>query len=195
MPELPEVETTLRGIEPHILNLPIKRISIRESKLRWKVPEKELKKNLLGNNFLSIKRRAKYLILNSKKGSLLIHLGMSGSLRILFEEVKPQKHDHIDIVFKNNCLLRFTDPRKFGSFLWSKDPEVHPLLKDLGPEPLGNSFSGEYLFQVSRKRKVPLKNFIMNAKVLAGVGNIYASEALFLAGIRLIPAKNKASEA
>ena len=184
MPELPEVETTLRGIEPHILNLPIERISIRESKLRWKVPKKDLEKNLLGNYFSSIKRRAKYLILNSEKGSLLIHLGMSGSLRILFEEVKPQKHDHIDIVFKNNCLLRFTDPRKFGSFLWSKDPEVHPLLKDLGPEPLGNSFSGEYLFQVSRKRKVPLKNFIMNAKVLAGVGNIYASEALFLAGIR-----------
>ena len=91
---------------------------------------------------------------------------MSGSLRILFEEVKPPKHDHIDIVFKNNCLLRFTDPRKFGSFLWAKDPEVHPLLKDLGPEPLGNSFSGEYLFQVSRKRKVPLKSFIMNAKAL-----------------------------
>ena len=184
MPELPEVETTLRGIEPHVLNLPIERISIRESKLRWKVPKKDLEKNLLGNYFSSIKRRAKYLILNSKKGSLLIHLGMSGSLRILFEEVKPQKHDHIDIVFKNNCLLRFTDPRKFGSFLWSKDPEVHPLLKDLGPEPLGNSFSGEYLFQVSRKRKVTLKNFIMNAKVLSGVGNIYASEALFLAGIR-----------
>ena len=184
MPELPEVETTLRGIEPHVLNLPIERISIRESKLRWKVPKKDLEENLLGNYFSSIKRRAKYLILNSKKGSQLIHLGMSGSLRILFEEVKPQKHDHIDIVFKNNCLLRFTDPRKFGSFLWSKDPEVHPLLKDLGPEPLGNSFSGEYLFQVSRKRKVPLKNFIMNAKVLAGVGNIYASEALFLAGIR-----------
>ena len=184
MPELPEVETTLRGIEPHILNLPIERISIRESKLRWKVPKKDLKENLLNNYFSSIKRRAKYLVLNSKKGSLLIHLGMSGSLRILFEEVKPQKHDHIDIVFKNNCLLRFTDPRKFGSFLWAKDPEVHPLLKDLGPEPLGNSFSGEYLFQVSRKRKVPLKNFIMNAKVLAGVGNIYASEALFLAGIR-----------
>lgn len=184
MPELPEVETTLRGIEPHILNLPIERISIRESKLRWRVPKKDLKENLLGNYFSSIKRRAKYLILNSKKGSLLIHLGMSGSLKILFEEAKPQKHDHIDIVFKNNCLLRFTDPRKFGSFLWSKDPEVHPLLKDLGPEPLGNSFSGEYLFQVSRGRKVPLKNFIMNAKVLAGVGNIYASEALFLAGIR-----------
>ena len=117
MPELPEVETTLRGIEPHILNLLIKRISIRESKLRWKVREEELKKNLLGNNFLSIKRRAKYLILNSNKGSLLIHLGMSVSLRILFEEVKPQKHDHIDIVFNNNCLLRFTDPRKFLSFL------------------------------------------------------------------------------
>ena len=140
MPELPEVETTLRGIEPHILNLPIERISIRESKLRWKVPKKDLKENLLDNYFSSIKRRSKYLILNSKKGSLLIHLGMSGSLRILFEEVKPQKHDHIDIVFKNNCLLRFTDPRKFGSFLWAKDPEVHPLLKDLGPEPLGNSF-------------------------------------------------------
>ena len=184
MPELPEVETTLRGIEPHILNLPIKEISIREPRLRWRVPEKDLKNNLLGYYFSSIKRRAKYLILNSKRGSVLIHLGMSGSLRILSEKVMPKKHDHIDILFTNNSLLRFTDPRRFGSFLWSKDPENHPLLKGLGPEPLGNSFSGEYLFQLSRKRKVPAKNFIMNTKVLAGVGNIYASEALFLSGIR-----------
>jgi len=144
VPELPEVETTLRGIEPHILNLPIADILIRESKLRWKVPERDLKKNLLG----------------------------------------PQKHDHIDITFNNNSLLRFTDPRKFGSFLWVEDPELHPLLKNLGPEPLGNSFSGDYLFRASRKRKVPLKNFIMNSRVLVGVGNIYASEALFLSGIR-----------
>lgn len=184
MPELPEVETTLRGLEPHILNLPIADILIRESKLRWKVPERDLKKNLLGSYFSSIKRRAKYLILNSKTGSLLIHLGMSGSLRILVRNVKPQKHDHIDIIFNNNSLLRFTDPRKFGSFLWTEDPELHPLLKNLGPEPLGNSFSGDYLFRASRKRKVPLKNFIMNSRVLVGVGNIYASEALFLSGIR-----------
>ena len=184
MPELPEVETTLRGIEPYILKLPISDIVVRESKLRWEVPVKDLKKNLLGNYFSSIKRRAKYLILNSAKGSLLIHLGMSGSLRILNGDIKAQKHDHIDISFNNHNLLRFTDPRKFGSFLWAKKPELHPLLVDLGPEPLGNSFSGEYLYKISRKRKITVKNLIMNSKILAGVGNIYASEALFLSHIR-----------
>ena len=155
MPELPEVETTLRGIEPHILGLPITNIIVREPKLRWLVPTKDLKENLTGNFFSSIKRRAKYLILNSKKGSILIHLGMSGSLRLLVNNIKPEKHDHIDIRFSNQSLLRFTDPRKFGSFHWALEPEFHPLLKDLGPEPLGNLFSGDYLFQSSRKRKTP----------------------------------------
>ena len=184
MPELPEVETTLRGIEPHILNLPISNILIRTPKLRWEIPEKDLKENLIGKTFSSIKRRAKYLILKSDTGSLIIHLGMSGSLRIIDTYVKPEKHDHIDIIFNEKILLRYRDPRRFGSFLWSKDIESHSLLKDLGPEPLGNYFSGEYLFQISRKRRSPVKNFIMNSKIVTGVGNIYASEALFLSGIR-----------
>ncbi len=184
MPELPEVETTLRGIEPHILNLPINNFWVREKKLRWPIPVREIKQGLTGNFFSSIKRRAKYLILKSKRGSLLIHLGMSGSLRIFPYFVEPEKHDHVDVEFKNGTYLRFTDPRKFGSILWTRDPDKHPLIKNLGPEPLGNSFSGDYLFQLSRKRKTPVKNFIMNANIIAGVGNIYASEALFLSGIR-----------
>lgn len=184
MPELPEVETTLRGIEPHVLNLPINNIWIREKKLRWPIPVGKIKQGLIGNSFSSIKRRAKYLILKSNRGSLLIHLGMSGSLRIFPYFVEPEKHDHVDFGFKNGSFLRFTDPRKFGSILWTQDAENHPLIKNLGPEPLGNSFSGEYLFQLSRKRKTSIKNFIMNANIIAGVGNIYASEALFLSGIR-----------
>ncbi len=184
MPELPEVETTLRGIEPHILNIPINKILVRAKKLRWPIPEKTLKNNLIGNSFYSINRRAKYLIFKSKLGHLLVHLGMSGCLKILHRFDEPNKHDHLDFVFKNGTCLRFTDPRKFGSILWTQDPEKHFLIKNLGPEPLGNSFSGTYLFEKSRRRKLPIKSFIMNANVVSGIGNIYANEALFLSGIR-----------
>ena len=191
MPELPEVETTLRGIQPHILNNEIEKIEVRQPHLRWPVPTEEIIKCLEGNYFSKINRRAKYLILSSLNGSLLIHLGMSGCLRIFPEFIEPEKHDHVDVIFKDGKILRFTDPRRFGSFLWSKDPDQHPLLKNLGPEPLGNSFSGEYLFEHSRRRKVAIKNFIMNAKVVVGIGNIYASESLFLAGIRPQRKSNK----
>ena len=150
MPELPEVETTLRGIQLHVLNKQIKNIKVRQPLLRWPVPVKEITQGLEGNSFLQIRRRAKYLILSNQNGSLLIHLGMSGSLRIFNEFKAPKKHDHIDIIFQEGHLLRFTDPRRFGSFLWTKDPDQHPLLKNLGPEPLGNSFSGQYLFEKSR---------------------------------------------
>ena len=188
MPELPEVETTLRGIEPHILNRQITSISVRNPSLRWPVPVNSLKDNLVSNSFLSIRRRGKYLILESLKGFVLIHLGMSGCLRIFDNKAAPEKHDHIDVCFDDNSILRYTDPRRFGSFLWTEEPESHVLINKLGPEPLGNEFSGTHLFKKSRKKKMPVKNFIMDSQVVVGVGNIYASEALFLAGIR--PKKN-----
>ena len=188
MPELPEVETTLRGIEPHILNRQITSISVRNPSLRWPVPVNSLKDNLVSNSFLSIRRRGKYLILESLKGFVLIHLGMSGCLRIFDNNSAPEKHDHIDVCFDDNSILRYTDPRRFGSFLWTEDPESHVLINKLGPEPLGNEFSGTHLFKKSRKKKMPVKNLIMDSQVVVGVGNIYASEALFLAGIR--PKKN-----
>ena len=182
MPELPEVETTLRGIEPFILNKRISSIVIRQVSLRWTIPKKLIQNKLLGNTFSSIKRRGKYLLLESSSEHLIIHLGMSGSLRIS-EKEDLKKHDHIDICFDDGTILRYCDPRRFGCFLWTKDIESHFLLKDLGPEPLGNKFNGEYLFNKSRKRKVPIKNFIMNSKIIVGVGNIYASEALFASQI------------
>ena len=183
MPELPEVETTLRGIEPYVLNKTISSIVVRQSSLRWPVPTNLLKKKLINKTFSGIKRRGKYLLLESSKEFLIIHLGMSGSLRIS-DKNHIKKHDHIDIVFDEELILRYCDPRRFGCFLWTDNPENHFLLKNLGPEPLGNSFNGEYLFKLSRKRKTPIKNFIMNSKNVVGVGNIYANEALFKAKIR-----------
>ena len=183
MPELPEVETTLRGIEPLILNKTISSIIVRQASLRWPVPARLLKDKLISQNFSGIRRRGKYLILQSHEGFLIIHLGMSGSLRVAQEE-DLKKHDHIDIIFEDESILRYCDPRRFGCFLWTDTPNSHFLLKNLGPEPLGNSFNGKYLFDLSRKRKTPIKNFIMNSKIVVGVGNIYASEALFRAKIR-----------
>ena len=136
MPELPEVETTLRGIEPHIINVQIDNIIVRQTQLRWKVPVTKLKKNLPESRFRSINRRAKYLFLNLNKGTLIVHLGMSGSLRLVEKNTKVEKHDHIDIIFKNDHILRYNDPRRFGSFLWTKDPDKHPLIKNLGPAPV-----------------------------------------------------------
>jgi formamidopyrimidine-DNA glycosylase len=142
-----------------------------------------IKKKLQNKKIDNVSRRGKYLILTISNESLIIHLGMSGSLRISQKE-DLKKHDHIDICFQDGTILRYCDPRRFGCFLWSEDPDSHFLLKDLGPEPLGNSFSGEYLFNSSRKRKTPVKNFIMNSKIVVGVGNIYASEALYASGIK-----------
>ncbi len=183
MPELPEVETTLRGIESHILNKKIISINVRQPSLRWAVPVDLLINKLTDKKFTDIKRRGKYLLLECSKEFLIIHLGMSGSLRIVDND-NLKKHDHIDIVFEDKSILRYCDPRRFGCFLWTEDPSNHFLLKNLGPEPLGNKFSGKYLFEVSRKRKTPVKNFIMNSKTVVGVGNIYANEALFKAKIR-----------
>lgn len=183
MPELPEVETTARGIAPHIEGQTIKQVIIRQPQLRWPVPE-ALNQNLLNNRIRSVTRRAKYLLFTTDAGTVLIHLGMSGSLRILQLEKPAGKHDHIDFVFDNGTLLRYNDPRRFGSVLWTTSPSTeHDLLKNLGPEPLLQDFDGNYLYQQSLKRKMPVKSLIMDSHVVVGVGNIYANEALFMAGI------------
>lgn len=183
MPELPEVETTRRGIAPHIENQVIKEVIVRDSRLRWPVP-RGLDKKLRGHTVTAVTRRAKYLLIATSNGTLMLHLGMSGSLRIVPASTTPQKHDHVDIVFDNGQCLRLRDPRRFGSIHYIKeDPYEHALLNKLGPEPLADDFTGEYLYQQSRKRQVAVKNFIMNSHVVVGVGNIYASESLFLAGI------------
>ena len=182
MPELPEVETTLRGIEPHLLNQRIARVIVRDTRLRWPVPAQVKKAE--GQQFVSLDRRGKYLLLNLQRGGLIIHLGMSGSLRILQHPSSPEKHDHFDIELENGVCLRFNDPRRFGAFLWvDGEMESHELLRDLGPEPLSAEFTAHYLYHRSRDRRVAIKNFIMNGHVVVGVGNIYASEALFMAGI------------
>ena len=183
MPELPEVETTLRGIMPAIINQTIKSVKVREPRLRWPVP-RSLNKTLSGHTINSVSRRGKYLLINIDPGTLIIHLGMSGTLRILPGNTPAEKHDHVDIHFNNKICLRFHDPRRFGCILWTRqDPLKHKLLTALGPEPLNEEFDTDYLFNKSRGRKVSIKQFIMNANIVVGVGNIYASEALFLAGI------------
>ncbi|MCK4951283.1 MAG: bifunctional DNA-formamidopyrimidine glycosylase/DNA-(apurinic or apyrimidinic site) lyase [Gammaproteobacteria bacterium] len=185
MPELPEVETTRRGIEPHILGRRIRKVIARTPSLRWPIPKRLLNQHMCGQKILAVERRGKYLLLRTKPGTLILHLGMSGSLRITSPEILPDKHDHLDILFEGGVVLRLHDPRRFGAALWTaKDPLKHKLLKDLGPEPFDEQFTGEYLFQRSRKRKQAIKQFIMDGHTVVGVGNIYASEALFLAGIR-----------
>ena len=182
MPELPEVETSRRGIEPHIVGATIARIVIRERRLRWPVP-RTVDRNLPGETVLSVGRRAKYILINTKKGSAILHLGMSGSVCILDAGTPASVHDHFDIELESGLMLRYRDPRRFGSLHWSRRPLTHRLLKDLGPEPLSDDFDGDYLWRTSRGRKVSIKQFIMNAHIVVGVGNIYASEALFMAGI------------
>jgi formamidopyrimidine-DNA glycosylase len=184
MPELPEVETTRRGITPHIENNTISAVIVRNRNMRWPIPT-GLNAKLKNQKIISVKRRAKYLLIETKKGTLIMHLGMSGSLRILDTSEAVEKHDHFELQFKNGICLRLRDPRRFGCVLLSKDdPCQHKLLINLGPEPLAKEFNSELLFQKSRKRKTSIKQLIMDAKIVVGVGNIYASEALFLSGIK-----------
>lgn len=184
MPELPEVETTCRGIAPLIAGRSISELILRTGKLRWPLDQK-LCQLLPGQVIHAVKRRAKYLLLKADTGTLIIHLGMSGSLRVVPAETTENKHDHVDLIFTNGQCLRYTDPRKFGALIWTeRNPDEHPLLADLGPEPLTDEFSGEYLHASSRGRKLAVKSFIMDQKRVVGVGNIYANEALFRAGIR-----------
>jgi len=183
MPELPEVETTRRGVEPHCLGRAVRQVIVREPRLRWPVPDR-LASALSGQTIEAVERRAKYLLFRTEAGSLLVHLGMSGSLRIVVADVPPGRHDHIDVLLEGGVCLRYHDPRRFGCFLWSAPGEIHSLLSGLGPEPLSAEFDGQLLYQLSRGRKGPIKNFIMDGKVVVGVGNIYANEALFQSGIR-----------
>ncbi|MGD2130086.1 MAG: bifunctional DNA-formamidopyrimidine glycosylase/DNA-(apurinic or apyrimidinic site) lyase [Lysobacterales bacterium] len=182
MPELPEVETTLRGISPSLEGCTVTELTVRNPSLRWPVPDEVHMAE--GQRVSGCRRRAKYLLIELERGGLLVHLGMSGSLRVCDAGDAPRKHDHVDIVLDSGRCLRFNDPRRFGTLLWwDKNPEVHVLLRDLGPEPLSDAFSGDYLWRRSRGRKGAVKNFIMNGQVVVGVGNIYASEALFMSGI------------
>jgi len=191
MPELPEVETTMRGIFPHIHQQKIIKVTIRERRLRWRIAQ-GLEKILQGKIITGITRRAKYLLLQVNGGHIIIHLGMSGHLRILSGQQLADKHDHIDIEFANHWILRFNDPRRFGAFIWVEgDIQQHHLFKKLGYEPLTKEFNGKYLLQKARGRNIAVKSFLMNQNIVTGVGNIYAAEALFMAGIHpLVPVKN-----
>ena len=182
MPELPEVETSRRGIEPWIVDRSIVDVVVRDRRLRWPVP-RGIEGRLRGRTIESVDRRAKYLLINTDDGTAIVHLGMTGSVFVVERDTPAGVHDHFDVALDSGKALRFRDPRRFGSFLWSRKPLEHPLPKALGPEPLGSEFSGDYLWKKSRGRKVSVKQFIMNAQVVVGVGNIYASESLFLAGI------------
>lgn len=187
MPELPEVETTRRGIEPHLLGHRIERVIVRDARLRWPVPP-ELAQALQGQRIDAVERRAKYLLLRTTAGTAILHLGMSGSLRIVPSVSPAERHDHVDLVLDNGQALRLRDPRRFGALLWTRDdPLRHPLLVNLGPEPLSPAFDGERLYRLSRGRRAPVKTFIMDGHVVVGLGNIYANEALFRA--RIHPAR------
>lgn len=182
MPELPEVETTRRGIEPHLCGQTLTDVTVRESRLRQPVPP-QLAATLAGQPVLAVRRRAKYLLVDFPAGTLIIHLGMSGSLRILPRDTPPQAHDHIDLCFGEQ-LLRYRDPRRFGLMLWTpKSAEPHPFLARLGLEPLSDDFTGPWLHRASRGCPTPIKLFLMDGRRVVGIGNIYASEALFRARI------------
>ena len=182
MPELPEVETTRRGIEPHLLGQRVSRVIVRERRLRWPIPE-DLDVRLSGQRIEAVERRAKYLLIKAEAGTLIAHLGMSGSLRLVDGDLPAGKHEHVDILLESGQALRYCDPRRFGALLWNHEPLAHRLLASLGPEPLGEDFDGERLYQLSRGRSMAVKPFIMDNAVVVGVGNIYASEALHAAGI------------
>lgn len=183
MPELPEVETTRRGLLPHLVGRRVRDVVVRNPNLRWPVP-RDLRARLRGEEFLAIRRRGKYLLFDCRQGHLLVHLGMSGRLSLVPEELAPKPHDHVDVRMDDRRALRLTDPRRFGAVLWLKGPaEHHALLKGLGLEPLDSGFTGEVLRKLARGRRVAVKQFLMNGRIVVGVGNIYASEALFQAGI------------
>lgn len=184
MPELPEVETTRRGVERHVAGRRIIELHLHEPRLRWPV-DAGLAAAVRGQRILHAGRRAKYLLLALERGTLIVHLGMSGSLRVLPRETPRLTHDHFDLVLDSGQTLRFNDPRRFGSLHYTTDdPNAHPLLRHLGPEPLGDDFDADYLWQQTRGRRVAIKQLLMNSQVVVGVGNIYASEALFRAHVR-----------
>jgi len=182
MPELPEVETTRRGLAPHLDGRRITTVTLRRPDLRWPIPP-EVSRLLPGEAITGLRRRAKYLLLDTAPGSALLHLGMSGSLRVLAADTPVTAHDHVDLALDSGRVLRFNDPRRFGCLLWQPAGTTHTLLQALGPEPLSAAFDGAYLHALSRKRTASVKTFLMDQAVVVGVGNIYAAESLFRAGI------------
>lgn len=182
MPELPEVETTCRGISPHIVGYRLTQLKVRNPNLRWPVPD-FLPGMIEGKTVTEVSRRGKYILISVDGGQVMVHLGMSGSLRVVDQDKEVQKHDHVDFCLSHGKALRLTDPRRFGSVLWQPSGEHHELLYKLGPEPLSDEFNSEYLMACCSGRKAAIKQLIMDSKVVVGVGNIYATEALFLAGI------------
>jgi formamidopyrimidine-DNA glycosylase len=182
MPELPEVETARRGLSPHLLGRRITAVTLRRPDLRWPIPA-EISALLPSEEILDVRRRAKYLLIDTAPGSALLHLGMSGSLRVLPARTPVTAHDHVDLVLSSGSVLRFNDPRRFGCLLWQPSGDTHALLQALGPEPLSDDFDGDYLYGRSRGRSASIKTFLMDQAVVVGVGNIYAAESLFRAGI------------
>ncbi|MCU7923283.1 MAG: bifunctional DNA-formamidopyrimidine glycosylase/DNA-(apurinic or apyrimidinic site) lyase [Candidatus Thiodiazotropha sp. (ex Dulcina madagascariensis)] len=193
MPELPEVETTRQGIAPHITGQRIRQVVIRQPRLRWPIPD-DLPQLLKGRKLLSVGRRGKYLLLTFHHGTLILHLGMSGSLRIVEADARAQKHDHFELRLGDDRRLRLRDPRRFGAVLWTEQPiSQHPLLAGLGPEPLSEAFDGAYLHGQGKHRRIPVKQLIMESKTVVGVGNIYANESLFRAAIHPTRPSNRIS--
>jgi formamidopyrimidine-DNA glycosylase len=183
MPELPEVETTRRGISPHIKNQIVSKVIVRQGKLRWPISP-EISSCLPQQKIIDVKRRAKYLLIETNIGTLMVHLGMSGSLRVTQQNTAIEKHEHIDIIFQNGQCLRYKDPRRFGAFLWTNEAiNGHKLIQHLGPEPLSNDFNIDYFHTLASNKRIPIKRFIMDGNIVVGVGNIYANEALFASGI------------
>ena len=193
MPELPEVETTKRGLEPHILGRQVLFAQIYQKQLRWKIPS-HLPKTIKGEFIKKISRRAKYILIKFSNGTLVMHLGMSGSISVVASGEALKKHHHFELIFDNGTSMRFHDPRRFGSILWQKNNEQLNLFNNLGPEPLSSQFNDNTLYQSSRGRKKNIKSFIMDSNIVVGVGNIYASESLFLAGISPKRAAGKISK-
>jgi formamidopyrimidine-DNA glycosylase len=197
MPELPEVETTRRGLAQHLEGRRVLTVTLRRPDLRWPIPG-EIETLLPGQTIRAIRRRAKYLLMDTDVGSAIWHLGMSGSMRVLPADTAVQAHDHVDLSIMDKTqatprVLRFNDPRRFGCLLWQAPGETHELLRELGPEPLEDDFDGSYLFERSRGRRAPVKAFLMDQRIVVGVGNIYAAEALFAAGVSPLRAAGKVS--
>lgn len=194
MPELPEVETTRRGLRPHVEDRRVLAVVLRRADLRWPIPA-AIERVLPGQRIGAIERRAKYLLLHTQAGSALIHLGMSGALRVLAPDASVGVHDHYDLLLDSGRVLRYTDPRRFGCLLWQPPATLHPLLAGLGPEPLSAGFDGDYLWHHAHGRVAPIKTFLMDQRIVVGVGNIYAAEALFAAGIHPLRAAGRVSRA
>lgn len=194
MPELPEVEVCRLGITPHLLDKTVANLIVRNRSLRWPVPEEA--EHMIGQTITAISRRAKYLLLSTPVGTLLMHLGMSGTIRIVEQNTPLKKHDHVDLVLNSGDVLRLNDPRRFGAVLWfTGDINNHELISHLGPEPLTDDFNEAYLLEKAKDKKVPIKTFLMNNKIVVGVGNIYANEALFQAQILPTTPAGKVSKA